>query len=136
MQLLYGVDLRVFVAGLTLSGEAIKVDQEEGNADKLTGTGSYTFTSDFYAAGFWAQAAYELPLPIAPFRLTPYGRYEQRHGEFVAFASIVVDRVTAGLNIGVGDNLIVKGEYLVNRELKGAPTVANNVFTSSVVWTW
>jgi hypothetical protein len=134
-QLLYGFDLRVFVAGLTVSGEFIKVDQEEGNANKLTGTGTYTFTSDFYAAGFWAQAAYELPLPIAPFRLTPYARYEQRHGEFVAFAAIVVDRLTAGLNVGVGENLIVKAEYLVNRELEGAPTVANNVFTSSVVWT-
>ena len=69
------------------------------------------------------QAAYELPLPIAPFRITPYARYEQRHGEFVDFASIVVDRVTAGVNVGIGENLQVKAEYLVNRELEGAPTV-------------
>jgi hypothetical protein len=136
MQFLYGFDLRVFVAGLLLSGEYVNVDQEEGNPNKLTGTGIYTFTSDFYAQGFWAQAAYEMPLPIAPFRITPYGRYEQRHGEFVAFASIVVDRITAGVNVGVGDSLIVKGEYLINRELEGAPTVANDVLTSSVVWTW
>jgi hypothetical protein len=47
-----------------------------------------------------------------------------------------VDRITAGLNVGIGDNLIVKGEVLVNRELEGAPTVPNNVLTSSVVWTW
>jgi len=136
MQLLYGVDLRVFVGGLTVMGEAISVDEEEGNGDKLTGTGTYTFASDFYAKGFWVQAAYELPLSIAPFRLTPYARYEQRHGEFVTFASIVVDRITAGVNVGIGESLIVKGEYLVNRELVGAPTVPNNVFTSSVVWTW
>jgi hypothetical protein len=114
----------------------VKVDEDEGNANKLTGTGTYTFTSDFYAQGFWAQAAYELPLRIAPFRITPYGRYEQRHGEFVSFAAIKVDRITAGINIGVGESLIVKGEYLINRELEGAPTVANNVMTSSVVWTW
>jgi len=136
MQLLYGFDLRVFVAGLTLMGEFVKVDEEEGNPNKLTGTGTYTFTSDFYARGFWVQAAYELPLPIAPFRITPYARYEQRHGEFVGFASIAVDRFTGGVNVGVGENLIVKGEYLVNREVEGAPTVPNNVFTSSVVWTW
>jgi hypothetical protein len=136
MQLLYGFDLRVFVAGLTLMGEFVKVDEEEGNPNKLTGTGTYAFSSDFYAQGFWLQAAYELPLPIAPFRITPYARYEQRHGEFVGFASIAVDRLTAGVNVGVGENLIVKGEYLVNRELEGAPTVANNVITSSVVWTW
>jgi hypothetical protein len=135
-QFLYGFDLRVFFAGLMLSGEYVKVDQEEGNPNKLTGTGTYTFTSDFYAQGFWAQAAYELPLRLAPFRLTPYARYEQRHGEFVSFAAIVVDRITAGVNVGIGDNLIVKGEYLVNRELEAAPTVANNVVTSSAVWTW
>jgi hypothetical protein len=135
-QLLYGFDLRLFFAGLMVMGEYVSVDQEEGNPNKLTGTGTYTFTSDFYARGFWAQAAYELPLALAPFRLTPYARYEQRHGEFVAFAAIVVDRITAGVNVGVGDNLIVKGEYLINRELEGAPTVPNNVLTSSVVWTW
>jgi len=73
---------------------------------------------------------------IAPVRVTPYARYERRHGEFVSFAAITVDRLTAGLNVGVGDSLIVKGEYLINRELDGAPTVANNVVTSSVVWTW
>ena len=121
MQFLYGFDLRVFVAGLTLMGEFVKVDEEEGNPNKLTGTGTYTFTSDFYAQGFWVQAAYELPLPIAPFRITPYARYEQRHGEFVGFASITVDRFTGGVNVGVGENLIVKGEYLVNREVEGAP---------------
>ena len=136
MQTLLGADLRVFVAGLSLTGEYVKVDEEEGNPNKLTGTGTYTFTSDFYAHGFWAQAAYELPLPIPSFRVTPYARYEQRHGEFVTFAAIKVDRATAGLNVGIGDNLIVKGEYLINRELEGAPTVANNVVTSSVVWTW
>jgi len=136
MQTLFGADARVFIAGLSLSGEFVKVDEQEGNPDKLTGLGTYTFTSDFYAQGFWAQAAYELPLPIAPVRVTPYARYERRHGEFVSFAAITVDRLTAGLNVGVGDSLIVKGEYLINRELDGAPTVANNVVTSSVVWTW
>jgi hypothetical protein len=135
-QFLYGFDLRLFFAGLTLWGEYVKVDEEEGNANKLNGTGMYTFTSDFYAGGFWAQAAYEIPLPIAPFRLTPYGRYEQRTGEFVGFAEIKVDRITTGINVGIGENLIMKAEYLINRELEGAPTVANNVFTSSVVWTW
>jgi hypothetical protein len=48
----------------------------------------------------------------------------------------VVDRVTSGLNLGIGDSLQIKAEYLLNRELAGAPTVRNNVFTSSVVWTW
>ena len=40
------------------------------------------------------------------------------------------------MNIGLGETLQLKAEYLVNRELSGAPQVANNVFTSSAVWTW
>ena len=136
-QLLWGFDLRVFVAGLAVRGEYVHVDQAEGSADgKLTGTGSYLTASEFYAKGFWVQAAYELRCTGAPFRLTPYARYGRRRGEFVDFASILVDRVTAGLNLGIGESLQVKAEYLLNREVEGAPTVRNNVFTSSVVWTW
>jgi hypothetical protein len=136
-QQLLGFDARIFVVGLTLSGEYVHVQEDEGSADlKLAGTGTYAFASTFYASGFWTQAAYELPLPSGPFRVTPYARYERRHGEFEGFASIVVDRITAGVNVGIGDNLVVKGEYLINRELEGAPVVPNNVLTSSVVWTW
>jgi hypothetical protein len=136
-QQLWGIDLRVFVAGLTVWGEYINVHEQQGSADgKLTGAGGYPLASEFNANGFWVQAAYELRCTGAPFKLTPYTRYERRHGEFVGFASIVVDRLTPGLNLGIGDNLQVKAEYLFNRELEGAPTVRNNVFTSSVVWTW
>jgi hypothetical protein len=134
-QTLYGADARLFVAGITLAGEYIHVNEDEGNANKLTGMGMYTFTTAFYATGFWTQLAYELPLPL-PVRFTPYARVERRHGEFEGFASIVVGRLTGGLNIGIGESLQLKAEYLVNREISGAPTVANNVFTSSAVWTW
>jgi hypothetical protein len=137
MQRVYGVDVRLYVRSLTVSGEYVRIDQDEGSADgKLTGLGMFPFASAFYAQGFWVQASYEFPLPIATFRATPYARYEQRHGEFEDFAAIVVDRITGGVNVGVGENLQVKAEYLANRELSGAPKVANNVFASSLVWTW
>jgi len=77
-----------------------------------------------------------LPLGIAPFRITVYGRYGRRTADFEGFSEIVVDRITAGLNVGIGENLVAKAEYLVNREISGAPQVDNNVMTSSVVWTW
>ena len=65
------------------------------------------------------------------------GVSKRRRGkEFEEFPEITVDRITGGLNVGIGENLMVKAEYLVNRELQGAPPVANNVATSSVVWTW
>jgi hypothetical protein len=32
--------------------------------------------------------------------------------------------------------LVLKAELLKNRELEGAPTVPNDVFTSSLVFSW
>jgi hypothetical protein len=142
---LLGFDARLVLPTLVLSGEYVHVSEEDTGAravpavdQKLTGIGSFPEVVEFYAHGFWIQAAEELPLPIDPFRLTVYGRYEQRHAEFPDFAGslITVDRTTLGMNVGVGETLQVKAEYLVNREIEGAPSVANNVFTSSAVWTW
>jgi hypothetical protein len=136
-QRMWGVDWRLFTMGLTVSGEIVSVDQDEGSADgKLTGTGMYPFPTAFFARGLWTQAAYELPLPLESVRLTPYGRYEQRHAGFQGFIPMTVDRITFGLNVGLYDNVQIKGEVLINRELEGAPVVANNVYTSSAVWTW
>ncbi len=143
-QTLLGLDVRLIAPTLTLSGEYVHVSEEDTGAQtsavdqKLTGIGAFPEIKEFYAHGFWVQAAEELPLSIDPFRITLYVRYEQRHAEFPDFVGslIKVDRTTAGLNVGIGESLQVKAEYLVNRELEGAPSVANNVFTSSAVWTW
>jgi hypothetical protein len=137
LQRLWGADLRFFFAGLSLSGEYVNVQEDEGSADlKLTGLGQFEFPSAFQAHGFWVQLAYELPGIPAPLRVIPYGRYEQRHASFEGFIPVFVDRITAGLHVDLWDNLQVKGEILINRELAGAPTVPNNVYTTSVVWTW
>jgi hypothetical protein len=143
---LYGFDLRVILPTLVLSGEYVHVVEEDGGelsppvtmVPKLAGTGAYPAITEFYAHGFWVQAAEELPLSIDPFRITVYGRYEQRHAEFPDWAgsALTVDRITGGVNLGLGESLQLKAEYLWNRELSGAPPVANNVFTSSAVWTW
>jgi hypothetical protein len=136
-QTLLGFDARLVVPTLTVSGEFVHVDENDaGISAKVTGTGVFPFVTEFYAHGFYVQAAEELPLKIAPFRIIVYARYDRRTAEFEGIAKITIDRVTAGVNVGIGDNLVVKGEYLVNREVAGAPQVANNVATSSVVWTW
>jgi hypothetical protein len=136
-QTLYGFDARLVVPTLTIAGEYVHIDQSAADSVKQTGVGTFLpFVTEFYAHGFYLQVAEELPLQIAPFRITLYGRYDRRVAEFETFSDITVDRITGGINVGIGESLVVKGEYLVNRELRGAPTVANNVFTSSVVWTW
>jgi hypothetical protein len=137
LQKMWGVDARIYMAHVSLSGEYVHVNEDEGSGDgKQTGLGTYFFNSSFYARGFWTQLAYELPKVPAPFRVIPYLRYERRHAAFQGNIPITVDRFTFGLHVDLWEHVQIKGEILVNRELAGAPEVANNVYTSSVVWTW
>jgi hypothetical protein len=136
LQRAHGADLRVAVAGISLNVEAVQVDEDAGGP-KVNGSGAHPLASGFHGRGFYAQLAYGLALDAGPLhKLTPYARYEQRHAWFDGFTPITVDRITAGLRVELWDSLIVKAEWLVNRELSGAPNVANNVQTTSVVYSW
>jgi hypothetical protein len=133
---MHGADLRVALFGVYLNAEAVRVDEDPGAA-KTTPTGMQVVASGFHARGFYAQLAYGLTLDVGPLhKVTPYARYEQRQARFDGFDQVKVERITAGLRVELWDALIVKGEWLVNRELAGAPNVPNNVQTASVVWSW
>jgi hypothetical protein len=132
----YGADLRIAVAGLYLNAEYVRVDEGQGGL-KFTSVGAFPVASMFAARGGYVQLAYALALDLGPLRkLTIYGRYDRRHAWFEGFTPITVDRITGGMRVDLWEALILKGEYLVNRELVGAPTVANNVITSSLVYSW
>jgi hypothetical protein len=137
MQQMWGADGRIYIARVSLAGEYVAVEQDAGSADgKLTGLGPFPFGSAFQARGFWARAAYELPSILAGFRVIAYARYDRRHASFEGFIPITVDRMTFGLHVAPWENVQIKGEVLLNRELEGAPNVPNDVYTSSLVWTW
>jgi hypothetical protein len=132
----FGFDARVAFRGLFASGEYVHVDEGEGGP-KTTSAGAYPISSAFNARGGYVQVAYALPFAVGALRrLTVYGRYDRRHAWFQGFTAITVDRFTGGLRADLWESLILKAEYLDNRELAGAPTVANNVFTSSVVYSF
>jgi hypothetical protein len=131
-----GADLRVAVAGIYVNAEYVRVEEDEGGP-KTTGAGAFPVSSGFNARGGYVQLAYALALDLGPLRkLTVYARYDHRHAYFEGFTAITVDRITGGVRLDLWEALILKGEYLDNRELAGAPTVANNVFTSSLVYSW
>jgi hypothetical protein len=134
----WGADLRLYALGLSAASEFVWVREDRGiAAEKLTGLSPQPFASGFEVHGLWAQLAYGLALPGATFRaLTPYAAYSWRHAAFEGFPALAVERFTFGLRLDVWDSLIAKVEYLVNRELAGAPNVPNDVFTSSVVYSW
>jgi hypothetical protein len=136
-QRMWGFDARLYVAGLALNGEYVHVDEDSGSVPKLTGDGLFPLTTEFHARGFYAQATYGFPITRRVFRrLYVYARVEQRHAWFEGFRPVTVQRGTGGLRLDLWDEVALKGEMLVNREVEGAPQVANNVLTSSLVYTW
>jgi hypothetical protein len=134
----YGADGRLYLFGLSLAGEYVHIDEDEGAAaDKLTGAGRQTIPSGFHVRGFWAQLTYEIPWATEVLRKTAlYARGEQRHAWFEGFTPVKVRRLTAGLRIDLWDSLALKFEMLFNREVEGAPDVDNDVKVASLVWTW
>jgi hypothetical protein len=132
----FGLDARLAFRGIYASAEYVRVEEGEGGP-KTTSLGAFPVASAFFVRGGYAQLAYGLPWSVGFLRkVTLYARYDRRHAWFQGFTPITVDRLTAGIRLDLWDSLLLKGEFLDNRELSGAPTVANNVFTSSVVYSF
>ncbi len=132
-----GADLRLVFGGLSLSGEAMKIRQDAGAADKTNGLGPQTIVSAFAERGAYGMISYALPLSGGAFRrLTPYVRYERRRAQFEGFPVYTVDRWTGGFRLDLWEELIVKAEALINGEVSGLPHVDNDVFTSSFVYSF
>jgi hypothetical protein len=134
----WGADARLYAFGLSLSGEYVRMDEDQGPAgDKLTPMGPQLIASGFHVRGYWAMGAYDLPWSGEVFRKTTlYFRGEQREGWFEGFAHVLVRRYTAGFRLDLWESLAVKAEVLFNQEIEGAPDVDNDVKVASVVWTF
>jgi hypothetical protein len=132
----YGFDGRVALYGLYVNAEYVHVSEGDGGP-KTTSQGNFPISSAFNMTGGYVQVAYALPWSAGALRkVSVYGRYDRRHAGFEGFTPITVDRFTGGVRVDLWEAVILKAEYLDNRELAGAPTVANNVFTSSLVYSW
>ena len=131
-----GGDARVSVAGVSLAAEYVHVDQDPGTGPgKLTGAGEAAFASGFHARGLYAVLGWQLPWSGDLFtRTTVYARAEQRHAWFQGHLPITVQRLTAGARLDLWEAVILKGEYLLNREAEGAPQVDNDVVAASAVF--
>ncbi|MBL8951504.1 MAG: hypothetical protein JNK82_12040 [Myxococcaceae bacterium] len=137
----YGADARITAFGLTVSGELIHLVDEapEGaqRALKQTGLGLGELITAFQVSGGYVQLQYAVPLTTDWLTgLALYGRYDRRNATFRGFSTVETERFTAGLRIELFAMLAIKAEGLFNRELGSVPTVPNDVFTSSVVFTW
>ena len=131
-----GGDLRVALFGVYLNAEVVKIDEDAGGP-KTNGSGQFMLASEFHGRGFYAQLAWALALDAGPLhKITPYARYEQRRAWFEGFTPVTVDRFTGGVRFDLWESVLLKAEVLLNGELAGAPQVANNVVTTSAVYSW
>ena len=138
LQSAFGVDLRISFAGVSVAGEFVRLVDERGPvAGKLTGLGPAELASGFDVRGGWGRLAWTLPFHTDTLTaLTVYGRYDRRQARFEGFTQVVTDRFTAGVRADLTELMALKIEALWDRELAGAPTVDNDVITSSAVFTW
>lgn len=132
----FGGDARLYVAGLSVAAEYVRVDQDPGTAaDKRTGAGPAGVPSGFHARGLYALLSYQLPLSGELLRRTTiYARAERRRAWFEGHLPIEVQRLTAGLRLDLWEAVVLKAEYLLNREAKGAPRVDNDVLAASLIF--
>jgi hypothetical protein len=138
LQWMVGLDARLYVAGFSFSGEVLRSFEAPGTtAVKFTGLGEFFAPSGFKVEGFYATAGYTFSFdnPIAQ-ALSLYARFERRNGGFDGFALVRTARFTAGFKLELYHCIAIKMEALLNRELPGTPTVRNDVFTSSAVYTF
>ena len=131
-----GADARVVFGPLELRAEGISLTQDAGAGDKINGLGTQTVVSGFSAIGGYVQLALGKDLEGTLRRISIYGRYGRRHAQFEGYTPITVDRITGGIRLDFLESVAVKGEYLANRELEGAPGVPNDVMTSSLVYSF
>jgi hypothetical protein len=127
-----GGDARIIVSWLSVSSEFVHIMEQEGGSGKV---GSGGLISPFMVNGYNATVAIGIPIPSTIIRrVSPYVQYSQRFGGFTGFAWLDTCRITPGLRLDFADVAALKAEYLRNIEIAGAPTVANDVMTSSLVF--
>jgi hypothetical protein len=133
-----GFDARVFVGPVSVWGEYVSLREDPATAPpKPTGTGIYTIASGFKVHGFYLQLAYALPVHARVLSgASVYGRYDRRTGGFDGTPQLLTSRWTVGGRIELWSVLQLKAEVLFNRENAGAPTVDNDVFTTSAVFSF
>lgn len=137
----YGADARITAFGFTVSGELIHLVDEAPSAPlralKQTGLGLGELITAFQVSGGYVQLQYAVPLTTDWLTgLALYGRYDRRNATFQGFDTVETERFTAGLRIELFAMVAIKAEGLFNVENVSTPDVANDVFTSSVVFTW
>jgi hypothetical protein len=125
----YGVDVHLDIRGFELTGEFI---QGELQGRTQAGEARCGLTACLRFLSAYGLAGYRITNWLMPFFRTDWRDALHRYGDTFVYVSKVM-RFTSGVRFEVGEHVIIKGEYTVNRELGNIPQFPNDVFTSSLV---
>ena len=129
-QWLYNIDLHLHRQNLVLRGEFIqgraKGSTEEGQRARCGLAPCLEFK------GAYGLAGYRLTNIVMPYVRVDWREAIHQSGASFVYISHTL-RGTTGVRFTVNENLIIKAEYNVNRELGRVPGFPNDVFTSSLV---
>jgi hypothetical protein len=128
-QWMYGVDFHLHRQNLVLRGEFVQ--------GRATGeTEDPALPCDLVPClrfkGAYGLLGYRLTNIVMPYLRVDWRDALHRNGGSFVYIS-QLGRLTSGLRLTLNQNLVVKAEYTVNRELGRAPQFNDDVFTSSLV---
>ena len=135
-------DLRINAYGVSLAGEFLRLvdeprtpgacdSQGDGPGPRRAGVG--VRASGAAGAGCPTRCRVKTEVVTG---VTVYGRYDRRHGQFEGFTEIQTDRFTVGARVDLWDMLASSSRRSSTRSASARPSVDNDVFTSSAVFTW
>jgi hypothetical protein len=126
-----GADLFIGYRDFELTGEYVQ-GKAEGATEDMDGAVPCGISECIDYKGAYGLLSYR-----ATNMLIPYVRVDWRDALHQAGASFVyiskLIRFTGGLRAEVGQHLIFKGEYTVNRELGRVPSFPNDTFTTAMI---
>jgi hypothetical protein len=131
-QWMYGVDFHLHRHNLVLRGEFV-----QGRAKGETEAEMFPcdLSPCLQFKGAYGLLGYRVTNVLMPYVRVDWRDALHRNGASFVYIS-QVGRLTSGLRLTLTQNLVLKAEYTVNRELGRAPQFNDDVFTSSLVVTY
>jgi hypothetical protein len=129
MQWHYGFDLHGTWNDVRLAAEFV---QGRAPGESVAGRPPCEEAACIEYKGAYGLLAYRATNWLAPYVRVDWRDALHEHGGSFVYISELV-RFTGGARFDLGRNVIIKAEYVVNRELGRAPQFPNDVFTSSLV---
>jgi hypothetical protein len=130
----WGVDLHLEVRDLDLRAEYVS-GAAEGHDTAATSSSPAVTCGDtqcLHYQGAYGQVAYRALNWLMPYARVDWRDAVHQYGASFAYLSDLV-RLTVGARVDIGESVILKAEYILDRELGPIPQFPNDVLTTSMV---